>query len=140
MTAPARTVGWPSVPKVFVDAISTQTGARVATRFPTDLQQLAESGTGVVRVIRIGGSNVDAHTDQARVAIDVVHATEGQAEDLAETIRAWLIDRDTTVRGAGAMLDRVVCEVAPHEVPYTDPSVSQFSMVLVASSRRMESR
>lgn len=140
MTAVARTTGWPSVPKVLVYAIGDRFDCYAATRFPSDLQQLAAGGTGVTRVVRLGGANRDQHTDQARVAIDVVHASEGQAEDLAENIRAWLTDTSTTVRAAGAMLDRLVCEVAPHEVPYADPSVSQFSMILVASSRRMETR
>jgi hypothetical protein len=129
------------VPKVLVAALSDVFApVRVATRFPTDLQQLVESGTGVVRVIRIGGTNRDQHTDQARVAIDVVHASEGNAEDLAESIRTWLTDRGRTIWGAGAMLDKVECDLAPHEVAYTDPSVSQFSMSIVVSARRMETR
>lgn len=144
MSAPAagRITGWPSVPKVLVAAIGNMFGCYVATRFPGpgnpsgDIQSLIASGVGVVRVVRVGGSLFDRHTDQARVAVDVIHADEAQAEDLAENIRTWMVDT-SPIHGAGLMLDGAAVEVAPHEVAYTDPTVSQFSATYVVSSRRM---
>lgn len=139
--APERTTGWPSVPKVLVSVIGARFGCYTATRFPGpsdpagDVQAIAKSGGAVVRVVRLGGPR-DRITDQARIAIDVIAGSEAQAEDLAELIAEWLID-DPAITDGVAMLDRVTVEVAPHPVPYTDPSVVQFSSTFVASSRRM---
>jgi hypothetical protein len=58
----------------------------------------------------------------------LVHAIAGEFGCYAST------------RAIGLMIDRAVVEVPPHEVPYADPTVTQFSMVLVTTSRRFESR
>lgn len=144
MSAPPRATGWPSAPYVLVNAIGDRWPVYAATRFPGpespdgDVQALVGRGLGVVRVLRLGGSR-DRITDTARVAVDVVHGSEGAAEDLAETIATWAVDT-RPIRAAGLMLDGATVEVPPHELPYADPTVSQFSMVLVTSSRRIETR
>lgn len=145
MTAPlARTVGWPSSPKVLVHAIAGEFGCYASTRFPGpeepfgDVEKLAKSGTAVVRVVRLGGDR-NKTDDHARVAVDVIADGEGPAEDLAESIATWAVDT-SPIRAIGLMIDRAVVEVPPHEVPYADPTVTQFSMVLVTTSRRFESR
>lgn len=139
---PERTVGWPSVPKVLVDAIGERFDCYTATRFPGpqspdgDVQAIVASGHGVVRITRLGGPR-DRVTDQGRIAVDVIHADEALAEDLAEEIATWLVDT-RPIRGAGLMLDGATVEVSPHEVPYPDPSVSQFSAIYLTSARRIE--
>lgn len=143
MSAPARTTGWPSIPKILVHGIADRFGCYVATRFPGpqnpqgDLQQIVRRGTAVVRVVRIGGNRDDV-TDYARIAVDVVEATEARAEDLAENIATWLID-DTAISTPavpGAVLDRITVEIAPHVAPYTDPTIAQFSATYVVTARR----
>lgn len=140
-----RTTGFPSIPKTLVAGIADRfPGNYVATRFPGpsdpdgDVQTIAGGGHGVIRIVTIGGSRdrFDAHQ---RVAIDVIAANEGLAEDLAESICTWLLD-SRPIRGGGLMLDEATVEVAPHEAPYADPSISQFSATYVVSTRRLEAR
>lgn len=140
-----RTTGFPSVPKALVAGIADRfPGNYVATRFPGpgdadgDVQQIAAAGHGVVRVTTLGGSR-DRVTATQRVAIDVIAANEGLAEDLAEAICTWLLDT-RPIRGGGLMLDGATVEVAPHEAPYADPSIAQFSASYVVSTRRLEAR
>lgn len=141
MSSPERTTGWPSVPKVLVDAIGERFDCYAATRFPGpdspdgDVAEIVAAGYGVVRILRLGGTR-DRVTDRATVAIDVIHAGEAQAEDLAENIATWLVDT-RPIRGAGRLLDGADVDVAPHSLPYPDPSLSQFSATYVVSARRM---
>lgn len=146
MTAPERTVGYPSIPKVLVAGIANRhPECYVATRFPSqadpngDVQTIVRAGGGVVRVLSLGGDR-DRVTAQQRVAVDCIAGDEATAEDLAEDVCTWLLDtRPIRVPGQ-KLLDGADCEVAPHEVPYADPTISQFSATYVVSTRRIEAR
>lgn len=146
MTAPARTTGFPSVPKVLVSGIADRhPECYVATRFPSaadpdgDVQTIIRAGGAVVRIVSLGGDR-DRLTARQRVAIDVIAGDEAAAEDLAENICTWLLDtRPIRVPGQ-QLLDGADCEVAPHEAPYADPSISQFSATYAVSTRRIEAR
>lgn len=135
MTTPPRT-GWPAADKTLVAAVSDRFQVFAATRFPSDLMGIVREGTPVVHIRRIGGTNADRHTDQARVVVDVIAADEDTAEDLAETIRIWLLDT-RPIRGGGVLLDGASVEVAPVNANFTDPEVSQYSATYVISSRRI---
>lgn len=141
-----RTTGWVSIPKVLVSALDEQfPGAWVATRFPGPgdaqgpIQTLVSRGSGVIRVLRIGGHRDDV-TDYASVAIDVIHASEGRAEDLAEEVAVWLQD-NTSIRARavpGVFLDRVTVDVAPHPAFYPDPTITQISATYTVTARRFD--
>jgi hypothetical protein len=144
VTSP-RTTGFPSIPRALVGALGDKfPGNYVATRFPGpddpdgDVQTIVAAGNGVVRVTTLGGSR-DKHNATQRVAIDVIEADEGRAEDLAESICTYLLDT-RPIRGGGLMLDGADVEVAPHEVPYADPSIAQFSATYAVQTRRLEAR
>lgn len=139
-----RATGFPSVPRALVAALGERFTVYAATRFPGpgdpygDVQALIAAGTPVARVLRLGGRR-DRLTDYARVVVDVIAADEPTAEDLAEEIATWLADT-RPIRAAGLLLDGADVEIAPHPLPYADPSISQFSATYVVSSRRIEAR
>lgn len=141
-----RTTGYPSVPQVLVNGIAAVfADCYVATRFPGprdpqgDVQAITTAGGRVVRVLGLGG-NRDRFTATQRVAVDVIAIDEATAEDLAESICTWLIDtRPIRVPGF-PLLDGAEVESAPASVPYTDPTICQFSATYVVSTRRIEAR
>jgi hypothetical protein len=141
-----RTTGFPSVPLVLIHVIADRwPNAYVATRFPGpdsaqgDVQGVIKSGGVVVRVLGLGG-NRDRFNASQRVAIDVIAASEGEAEDLAEDIATFLIDtRPIRATGIG-MVDGAEIESAPAEASYADPTITQFSATYVVQTRRIEAR
>ena len=140
-----RTVGFPSVPLVLINAIADlKPNAYVASRFPGpgdqqgDVQAIVAAGGVVVRVLGVGGSR-DRITANQRVAVDVIAATEAAAEDTAEDIATFLLDT-RPIRGGGFMVDAAEVESAPTQGAYPDPAISQFSATYVVSTRRIEAR
>jgi hypothetical protein len=141
-----RTTGYASIPKVLVAGLGDRyAGAYVATRFPSaadpngDVQTITGAGGSVIRVMSLGGDR-DRINARQRVAVDVIARDEAAAEDLAEDICTWLLDtRPIRVPGQ-QLLDAAECEIAPHELPYADPTISQFSATYVVSTRRIEAR
>jgi hypothetical protein len=121
---------WPSVPKALADALYTEVGAG-STRLTHPLEVPA------VQVRRIGGGD-DGFTDSSRVDVLVIADDEESAEQLAEQVRSFLVDK-SPIRGAGLLLDGATTEVAPYQVPWTDsehPERTAFLATYVATSRR----
>lgn len=121
---------WPSAPVALADALYNEVGAG-STRLTHPLV------TPAVQVRRIGGQD-DGLTDRARVDVLVIADDEDEAEQLAERIRSFLVDK-SPIRGAGLLLDGATTEVGPYPVPWVDsehPDRSAYLATYVVSSRR----
>lgn len=110
MPGPVRR--FPDVQRLLVVGLEELAGdGRTAIETPEDL----ESQLPFVRVMRTGGGRDRLH-DMPTVDVDVFAATYTAAETLAEQIAEWLIGPPSGVRE----FDRVICEVAPRELPWVD--------------------
>jgi hypothetical protein len=117
------------VQRLLVVQLADIVGAgRVAVQTPNDLEQVLP----FVRVMRIGGGR-DWVNDMATVDVDVFAASYTAAEVLATQIDDWLCGPPP----GPAELDRVICEVAPRELPWSDlVSVRRWASTYQVVSRR----
>lgn len=104
----------------------------VVTWTGTDLQDVVASGP-LVKVTRLGGDD-DRLTARPRVDVGVYAETESAGAPLAERVRQRLLSYPHAT--TAGVLDRVVTEVAPHEVPYDDPGVRLFTATYRMATRR----
>lgn len=103
---------FPDVQRVLIAGLETLVGVgHVGVETPDDL----DVRLPFVRVMRIGGPR-DRLNDHATVDVDVFAASYTAAETLAETISEWLCGPPPGARE----LDRVDCDVAPRELPWSD--------------------
>jgi hypothetical protein len=104
----------------------------VVTWTGTDLQTVIASGP-LIRLARLGGDD-NRFVAVPRVDVDVFATTESSGAPLAELVRQRLLSwPHATTAG---VIDRVVTEVAPHEVPYDDAGVRLFTATYRVSTRR----
>jgi len=122
------TARFPDVQAALVALLAPMAGGRAGIETPADL----ESRLPFVRVMRTGGGSGRV-SDSATVQVDVFAASYGAGEDLAERVRQYLTGRP--LRHGRAVLDRVVCESAPVELPWA-PRVRRFVATYVVTSRR----
>jgi hypothetical protein len=87
-----------------------------------------------VRTRRIGGTD-DGVTDRARVVVDVLAATRGQAWDVARHLQQHMLSGPRAVPGAG-IIDRATTDVGPQDAPYEDVRVRLVTATYNVSSRR----
>lgn len=104
----------------------------VVTWTGTDLQDVVSAGP-LVKVARLGGGD-DRVTAIPRVDVGVYATTEAAGAPLAEAVRQRMLSYPHAT--TAGVLDRVVTEVAPHEVPYDDPGVRLFTATYRVSTRR----
>lgn len=104
-------------------------GRDVVTTLPPNLQDQLP----LQRVRRIGGGG-DQVTDVARVDVEAFASTRAAALQLARQQHQVLLSvPSATSRG---LIDRVVPEVGPHELPYADPGVRLMQATYRISVRR----
>jgi hypothetical protein len=104
----------------------------VVTWTGTNLQDVIASGP-LIKVARLGGDD-DRITAVPRVDADVFATTESSGAPLAELVRQRLLSWPHNT--AAGVIDRVITEVAPHEVPYDDPGVRLFTATYRIATRR----
>ncbi len=86
-----------------------------------------------VRVTRIGGLDTRLF-DTARVDVDSFGATRAVSYDLAEACRQRLLSYPQVT--AAGVIDLVVTNAGPHEVPWGDTNVRRFTASYSISARR----
>ena len=127
MSSPTRL--FPDAVRVLVDDLTALAGdGHTGAQTPADL-----AGTlPFIRVTRFGGG-ADHVSDYPMVDVDVFAATYAAAQQLAEQVRARIVGPPP----AAALLDRVVCEQGPHELPWGDDStVRRFGATYRVTTRR----
>lgn len=126
MTVPI--LRFPDVQKVLVGVFTGLLGAgHAGTETPDNLDQVLP----FVRVMRIGGSSGQLD-DSAQVEIDVFGTTYAAVEPLAEQIRQLLCGPPPPA----VVLDRIVCDVGPRELPWGDGPVRRWNAAYQVVSRR----
>lgn len=85
-----------------------------------------------IRVRRVAGASDQLH-DYADVDVDVFAAEYRQAEPLAERVRQFLTGPKHRV--GDVVLDRIVCQSAPVELPWA-PGVRRIGATYLVVSRR----
>ncbi len=126
MTSPF--LRFPDVQRVLVDDLETLAGdEHTGIQTPADLAGVLP----FVRIMRTGGWS-DRLNDFSTVDIDVFAGSYGEAEELAERVRQRLVGPPPPV---GA-LDRVVCEVAPRELPWGLNEIRRFGATYSITARR----
>lgn len=129
MSPPVITWRFPDVQRVLVDALTVFVAAdRTDIETPEDLQVRLP----FVRVVRTGGGR-NRLNDLATVEIDVFAGTYAQGEPLAESISQWLCGPPPPI----SVFDRVVCAVAPRELPWGDVNVRRFGATYQVVARRV---
>lgn len=104
----------------------------VVTWTGTDLQQLLVAGA-VIKLASIGGDD-NRVTARPRVDVVVLAARFDDAWSVAKLVRQRLLSYPHAT--AAGVIDRVVTEVSPHEVPYDDPDVRQVVATYRLATRR----
>lgn len=103
---------FPDVQRILVAGLEDLVGVgRAAVQTPDDL----ETRLPFVRVMRLGGGRTQI-SDVPSVDVDVFAGSYVAAEALAEQIDAWLCGPPP----GPALVDHVVCESAPRELPWSD--------------------
>lgn len=129
MSQPVITWRFPDVQRVLVDALTVFVGPdRTDIETPDDLQ----ARLPFVRIVRTGGGRGRLN-DLATVEIDVFAGSYAQAQPLAESISQWLCGPPPPI----PVLDRVVCAVAPRELPWGDVNVRRLGATYQVVTRRV---
>lgn len=111
---------WPSAEVALVAYLQAETGTRVATKIPGDVETLPR----FVRVARGPGSD-DLVTDSILIDVEAFAPTYAAAADLAEEVRQAI--HRLSGRKAGAVLvDRVRTSTSPMWVDYKNPATNRF--------------
>lgn len=86
-----------------------------------------------VRVMRIGGGDT-RFIDTAHVDVDAFGATRAAAYSLAEACREVLLSFPYVT--AVGVIDSVVTDSGPHEIPWGDPNVRRLTASYTLTARR----
>ncbi len=123
---------FPDVQRLLVADLEALAGAgHTGVETPSDLLGLLP----FIRILRVGGGS-DHLNDYPTVEIDVFASTYTEAERLAERVRQRLCGPPPPV----AVLDRVVCDPGPRELPWGDgqQQIRRFGATYqIAARRRM---
>lgn len=112
-----------------MDLLDEWYGVNNGTATPADLQQILP----FVRVTLVTGRD-DGVTDYSVVDIDVYTATRQQGYDLAEDIRARLLDAPH--RAGTVVIDKVRTETKPFQADWEDQNVRRRIATYRFSARR----
>lgn len=120
-------------PDVEQAVISLLTGLGTAdTETPSNLV----ANLPFIRVNRIGGTN-DRITDAARVDVNIYAVKRTDAATLAETVRQRMLSYPHVITiPVACVLDDVITDVAPNEVPWGDPAIRRFTSSYRVTARR----
>lgn len=137
-------MSWPSIAVALVDGYRADTGDRVGTKVPSNVETLEK----FVRFSRGPGTD-DQITDSPLIDVECFSTDYGTAEALAESVRQWF--HSLTGRRVGPsdplwehllqgktgaiLVDRVQTASAPMWVDYKNPSTNRF-----VASYRLEFR
>ncbi|MFG1872151.1 hypothetical protein [Micromonospora arborensis] len=121
---------FPDVQAALVVLLEGLAGGPAHTGIETPEDLLA--ATPFIRVRRIGGTSDHLH-DWATVEVDVFHTTYRGGEERAERVRELLTG--TKLRVGPMVLDNVICQVSPTELPW-GPGIRRFGATYRVVSRR----
>lgn len=120
---------WPDLEKWLVVYLRAETGARVATKVPENVETIPR----FVRIARGPGTD-DLITDAPLIDVETFTTDYADGYTLAEEVRKALHALSGRKAGA-ALVDRVRTSVAPAWVDYRNPETNRF-----IASYRVETR
>lgn len=95
-----------------------------------DYQDVAQDGAAVL-IYTTGGT--EGHVDRVDRATIEVYAPGTAAVEVAEAIRALIVDRPHDL--TAGYVDDITCNVTPHDVPYQSEAVNLARTVYLVTSR-----
>lgn len=124
---------FPSIERLLVAVLEPVTLCPVTAELPHDFQEPDGKAfeLPVVVVDRIAGADLDWKMDRPIFDVDVYAANRAQAQDISESIRAYLRFELPGMRvefeGYGVVFGRVRTVVGPRVLNHPDPRIRRYS-------------
>lgn len=113
-------MSWPNLVTAYIAGVKSNLSVGASVRAPAKVEELP----GFVRVT-LGPGSDDTIYDSKLVDFDVFAPTYGAANDLAESLRVWVLSTQNTVLN-GSPIGRVRTATTPMEVDWGNPNVTRF--------------